>query len=51
MLLAVAPNGSIKSRVLKKGEDACGAVLRLNHFVTCANPPKKKGWHSGGTPG
>lgn len=51
VLLAIAPNGVIKSRVLKKGEDAGGAPVRLNHFVTCTNPPRRKGWHSGGTPG
>jgi hypothetical protein len=45
--------GAIKCDVLGKGEDPAGRPTRLHHKLSCTNPPpkKKKGWHSGGTPG
>ena len=53
VLLAHAPDGTIKSSVLKKGEDPGVAKTRLNHFATCSNPPpkKEKGLHKGGSAG
>lgn len=44
--------GAIKCAVLKKGEDPAGRPTRLQHKLSCTNPPesKGKGQHKGGSP-
>lgn len=44
--------GAIKCAVLKKGEDPAGRPTRLQHKLSCTNPPEpqEKGQHRGGSP-